>query len=151
MKKNIIYLSLMLIGFSAFASGKYDSAVFTNDSNFAIDGWDAVSFFDKNQPKEGSENWKAEYKEALWLFSSEENLKLFNNNPQKYAPSYGGYCAWAMSGGKLAPGKPEFWDIVDDRLYLNFSGSTRKKFLDSVDTMIRDADRQWPVIEASLN
>ncbi len=151
MKIFFVYLSLILMSFSAYASGKYDSVIYTNDSELAIDGWDAVSFFNNPTPSEGSDNWKTEYRGAIWLFSSEEYLKLFNNDPQKYAPAYGGYCAWAMSEGKLAPGKPGFWDIIDDRLYMNFSASTRKKFLASKYTMIRDADLQWPEIKKTLN
>ena len=141
---------LLLTGFAVYASGKYDSQIYTKNSNIALSGYDTVSFFTGSEPVVGNQVWKTEYKDAVWLFSSESNLNLFIEDPDKYAPAYGGYCAWAMSYGKLAPGKPKYWDIIDGRLYLNYSSSTRRKFLADIESMITNADKKWPEIKGNL-
>ena len=56
-----------------------------------------------------------------------------------------------MSNGDLAPGKPQYWDVIGNKLYLNFSTSTRKKFLADPEKMIRDADTKWPGVEEKLS
>ncbi len=150
MKKIIPAVLFLIVGFGVYAEGDYDSQIYVDNSDRALSGYDTVSFFSDSAPLQGNEMWKTTYLNAVWLFSSETNLNLFLKNPQKYAPAYGGYCAWAMSTGKLAPGKPQYWDIIDNRLYLNFSSSTRKKFLADIDTMIADADKNWPNIQQDL-
>jgi YHS domain-containing protein len=150
MRNLLICLFLIFAGTSAFAAGTYDSAIYVTDSNLALGGWDTVSFLEGNSPEEGSGLWKTDFKDALWHFSSEKNLNLFKSDPDKYVPAYGGYCAWAMSEGNLAPGRPEHWDVIDGRLYLNYSSSTRKKFLADIDNMIKNADAVWPEIESTF-
>jgi YHS domain-containing protein len=150
MKSIITGMILISLSVLLYASGDYDSVIYTKESNIAVEGYDPVSFFQENNPIKGSQTWSTEYRGAAWYFSSEENLNLFTNNPNKYAPAYGGYCAWAMNEGKLAPGKPKHWDIIEGRLYLNYSSSTRKKFLADLDSMISTADTKWPEIKFQL-
>jgi YHS domain-containing protein len=150
MKILFLMIFLTTLGISIFASGKYDSPIYTKKSNLALEGYDPVSFFESTEPMLGNTSWQKEYKGAIWYFSSEKNLILFSEDPEKYEPAYGGYCAWAMNNGKLAAGKPEHWDIIDSRLYLNYSSSTRMKFLNDLDSMILNADSKWPEIEAEL-
>ncbi len=145
-----ILIFLVTIGITAYASGEYDSVIYTKRSDIALAGYDTVSFFLDESPEKGNKKWQTEFRNAVWYFRSEKNLNLFKDNPKKYAPAYGGYCAWAMNDGKLAPGKPKYWDIIDGRLYLNFSASTRRKFLAEVESMIKNADSKWPGIETEL-
>lgn len=150
MKTLLLSLLLVLSVFKIYASGDYDSEIYIKNSNLALDGYDTVAYFKNNKPIKGSIQWNTIYREAEWYFSSESNLNLFKANPAIYAPEYGGYCAWAMNEGKLAPGKPEYWDIIEGRLFLNYSRSTRKKFLADLDSMISNADSKWPNIKLLL-
>lgn len=152
MKKRSIFLILFMVvlGSVVFASGDYESVIYIEDADLALSGWDAVSFFEGDKPKEGDDLYQTDYMNAVWLFSSERNLELFKSNPEKYAPAYGGYCAWAMSDAALAPGKPEHWDIINDKLYLNYSVSTRKKFLADPANLIDSADQNWPAVKSQL-
>jgi len=60
----------------------------------------------------------------MWLFATKQHADLFINNPEKYAPQFGSYCSWAVSYGYSASVSPaDSWEIVDNKLYLNFSPS----------------------------
>ena len=81
---------------------------------------------------------------ATWRFSSEENRAAFAANPEAYAPQYGGYCAYAVSQGYTASTTPEAWTIVEDKLYLNFSTSVRRRWERDIPGHIAAANANWP-------
>ncbi|MEM9046374.1 MAG: YHS domain-containing (seleno)protein, partial [Pseudomonadota bacterium] len=68
----------------------------------AIDGTDPVAYFTEGKPVEGTSDHVMEWNSATWYFASAENLAKFAADPAKYAPQYGGYCAWAVSQGYTA-------------------------------------------------
>jgi len=71
--------------------------------------------------------------------------------PEKYAPQYGGYCAWAVSQGYTASIDPNAWRIVDSKLYLNYSKGIQKQWLEGgVSKLIAAGDANWPKIKAGL-
>lgn len=110
----------------------------------AVDGYDVVAYFTEGAPVKGSADYSTEYKGADWYFSSQENLDKFKAEPIKYAPQYGGYCAWAASQGNLANGDPERWAIHEGKLYLNYSKGVQKKWLKDKPGFIAKADANWP-------
>jgi len=123
------------------------SSVYTSFlSDKAVGGYDPVAYFTQGKPVKGNTNNSTEYRGALWLFSSQENLEKFKTDPEKYAPQYGGYCAYAIATGTTAKGDPEQWEIVDDKLYLNINRSIKKRWSDNKDKYIPDADANWPEI-----
>ena len=61
----------------------------------ALGGYDAVSYFDAGGPQKGKESNATDWKGAKWYFATAENLAAFKAAPEKYAPQYGGYCAFA--------------------------------------------------------
>jgi hypothetical protein len=77
-------------------------------------------------------------------FANAENLARFKENPERYVPAYGGYCAWAVSQGYLAKGDPAHWSIRQGRLYLNYNQSVQDTWLQSPDRFIQQADANWP-------
>ena len=81
---------------------------------------------------------------AKWRFSSAENLTLFQENPEKYAPQYGGYCAYAVSQNTDADIEPAQFTVHGGKLYLNYNESINKKWLGNRDQYIIDADKYWP-------
>ena len=87
-----------LVATPAFAMKK---SVFTS-WGVAIRGTDPVAYFTENRPVEGSKKFTAIHYGAEFRFTSAENLAKFTANPEKYAPQYGGYCAWAVSLGYTA-------------------------------------------------
>ena len=115
-------------------------------SNVAIKGYDTVAYFTENKAVKGSKDFVTEYKGATWHFSSQENLDLFKGNPEKYAPQYGGYCAWAMADGKgrTAGISPDVWHIYEGKLYLNYNKNVQKEWLSTKLADIEVADRNYP-------
>ena len=90
----------------------------TDDSMIALEGYSAVSYVDKGKAEPGKKAYKASYDGLSYYFVNQKQLKLFQNNPKKYQPQYGGWCAFAVSlGGKYRP-NPESFRIVDGKLYL---------------------------------
>ncbi len=113
-------------------------------SNTGAGGYDTVSYFESDQPVKGSASYIAKYNGATWRFANPENLARFEEDPERYAPIYGGYCAWAVSQGYLAKGDPEHWTIRDGRLYLNYNKSVHNQWLEDSEGFIIQADAQWP-------
>ena len=74
------------------------------------------------------------------------NLALFEHNPEKYAPQYGGYCAWAVAQGHTASGDPQVWEIINDKLYLNYDVEVQGKWLKDTAGFIIEADKKWPAL-----
>ncbi|MCB1694112.1 MAG: YHS domain-containing protein [Pseudomonadales bacterium] len=113
-------------------------------SNVAVGGMDPVAYFTDGKPVEGNKSFRTEYKGVEFHFASAEHLALFKADPEKYVPQYGGYCAWAVSQGKTAKGDPEYWKIVDGKLYLNYSEDIQKKWEKDIPGFIKSADANWP-------
>jgi hypothetical protein len=78
-----------------------------------------------------------------WHFMTRENRDLFVKSPEKYAPQYDGWCAWAMTESRKAVTDPEVWKIVDGKLYLQCSVSAMEKWSKDIPGNIKKADENW--------
>ena len=150
-KRQFLKTMLMTVAIGAGSSlipivnGAADAApVYKSSENVAINGYDPVGYFTMSKPIEGNAEFKSEYEGALWLFSSAANKAAFDAEPAKYAPKYGGYCAFAMSKGAKAPTAPDAWTIVDGKLYLNYSVNVRTRWNEDRAENIKKADINWP-------
>ena len=114
------------------------------ESGIAIDGTDAVAYFSEGKPVPGSADHAVDWNGSRWLFSSAQNKAAFEADPAAYAPQYGGYCAFAMSKGYVAPTVPEAWSIVDGKLYLNYSTGVRRQWSQDIPGNIAAANGHWP-------
>jgi YHS domain-containing protein len=142
---------LLLVGGAAlFATpaGAIDPINTTLFGNKAIEGYDPVAYFTQSKAVKGKKSIAHEWKGATWLFASEENKAKFVAEPEKYAPRYGGYCAYAVSQGSTAGIDPEAFTVVDGKLYLNYSQKIQQQWEDDREKYIRDADTNWPGILA---
>lgn len=137
----------------AGASGKAhaESLIFkTTLGGLAIHGTDPVAYFTDKKPVEGKKEFSYDWMGATWRFASAEHLAMFKADPEKYAPQFGGYCAYAVSQGSTAKSEPEDWTIVDNKLYLNYNDKVQKIWLQDRDKYIKDAQANWPKIKADL-
>ena len=116
------------------------------DQNIAIGGYDPVAFFVVGKPQEGSEEHSFVYAGAVWRFASAENLSRFRSDPARYAPQFGGYCAWAVSQHYLAPGDPKYWKIVDGQLYLNANARAKELWEADQAEAIKRGHENWPAV-----
>lgn len=112
----------------------------------AVGGYDVVSYQTGKRPLRGNGHYVAVHDGATYLFSSQENLDTFKNDPDRYVPAYGGYCAFGVSVGKKFVGDPEVWRVVDNRLYLNLDANIQDDWLKDVPGRIKTADRNWKEI-----
>ncbi len=112
----------------------------------AINGYDPVAYFTEGKPVEGSPDHTADWEGATLQFASAENKAMFEGNPEKFAPKYGGYCAYAVSKGYTASTDPAAWSIHEDRLYLNYSKSVRALWAARKRHHIEQADMNWPSV-----
>lgn len=115
-------------------------------SNTGAGGYDTVSYFEEGQPAKGSTQFSTEYQGATWRFVNAENLARFKANPERFVPAYGGYCAWAVSHGKLAKGDPQHWNIQNGRLFLNYNQSIQESWQENTNELITQADANWPEV-----
>jgi YHS domain-containing protein len=140
----LLITAALLATASALAS---ESPVYTGLlSNTGAGGYDTVSYFEAEKPAEGSADYVTHYQGVKWRFANAENLARFKENPERYVPAYGGYCAWAVSQGYLAKGDPAHWSIKQGRLYLNYNQSVQDTWLQSPDEFIQQADANWPKV-----
>lgn len=115
----------------------------------AINGYDPVAYFTDNMPVKGKEALSFDWKDAKWQFSSDTNLALFKANPEKYAPQYGGFCAYGVSENHKSPTDPSAWTIVDEKLYLNYSPKVKELWTKDIPNRIKKANDYWVLIKDS--
>ena len=141
--KTLVAASALAVSGSLFAA---DIDINADQNDIALHGYDAVSYFTKGKPTEGSFEYTATYKNAIFKFASAENRDKFRADPVKYAPQYGGYCAFGTSVEKKFDGDPNAWKVVDGKLYLNLNKNVQNKWLTDVPGYIESADTAWPEI-----
>lgn len=122
------------------------SLIFTTGQG-AIRGYDPVAYFTAAREVMGKKEIVFEYLGAQWHFASEENRNLFKQNPEKYTPQFGGYCAYGMSRGYKAETQPNAWTIVDGKLYLNYNVDVREKWSQDTANYIKKAEANWPTVQ----
>jgi len=146
-KNSALYLIICLLGLFVFNTAQAVKPVYSGGKErAAIRGYDPVAYFTQNKPVKGNAEHSLEYLGATWLFSTAEHKALFQANPEKYAPQYGGYCAYAVARKSTASIKPQYFTIHKDKLYLNYSKSVNVKWVKDKDGYIDDADSNWPAL-----
>jgi YHS domain-containing protein len=122
----------------------YQSSASLLGKKLAIGGYDAVAYHTQSKPVPGTDDFTHVWKGATWRFSSKENLEAFVKEPEKFAPQYGGYCAFAVAHKGLSPGDPRHWRIVDGKLYLNVDASVQTRWNKDHVAFIKRGDENWP-------
>ena len=112
--------------------------------NLALDGYDPVAYVTDGKPVKGLPQLTTTWKGAVWRFASAEHRDVFMKDPERYAPQFGGYCAWAVAHGYTADGDPEAWKIVDGRLYLNYSKRVQRRWEQDIPGYIAKGQANWP-------
>ena len=129
--------ALLLAGFGVIAAGM------SAEGEIAIKGYDTVAYFMAGKAQQGIGSFTFQWHGMTWYFISKENRDLFAASPEKYAPQYDGYCAWAMTEARKAITDPEVWTIVNGKLYLNCSRTAYEKWSRDIPGHIEKADRNW--------
>ncbi len=134
--------ALVVYGLSATAfAGEFYEA-----GGAAIKGFDPVAYFKENKPVKGSQAHTASHKGSLFRFASAANRDAFAAEPDRYAPQYGGFCAYAVAKGYKAKIEPDAFTIVQGKLYLNYDQRIQAEWRKDIPGYVRQADRNWPEV-----
>ena len=108
-----------------------------------ISGYDPVAYFTEGKPMKGNGYNVTDYKGVTYAFATEDNKELFEANPEKYVPAYGGWCAYGVAVGKKFVADPQVWKVVDGKLYLNLDRDIQAKWNQDIPGYIEDANENW--------
>ena len=149
MKSNLLTLAFAVLTATASPLLAGDLVNVAGASKIAVNGYDPVAFFTDARPVNGSPFISASYQGATYLFSSEAHKSLFTASPAKYAPQYGGFCAFGVAIDKLFPVDITTWQVKNGKLYLNLNGDILKKFNSEFDGNVAKADKNWSGLVAA--
>jgi YHS domain-containing protein len=148
--KNTLFTLVALLSLAGIALAEqtpdHKVLVLKTRDGIAIQGYDPVAYFTDNKPEKGSPKFQSEYEGAKYIFVSAEHKMLFDANPAKYAPAYGGYCGYAASIGKVRPANPLIWSIVDGQLIVQHTKGAAELWEKDVAGNKAKADRYWPLL-----
>lgn len=139
-------LFVLITGILLSAGTFAQSVNYSNSNGVAIKGYDPVAYFNQNKAQEGSESHTFDWSGSKWKFVSQANLDSFKLDPLRYAPQFGGFCAYGCSENHLSPTDPNAWTIVDNKLYLNYSMKVKEYWLKDKEKRIKAADGYWPAL-----
>ncbi len=146
--RRALFALIAALGVASALSGSAHAAeppVF-QDGGVAIRGYDPVAYFTRGKPVAGSAKHTLRWKGAVWRFASAKHLAMFKADPAKYAPQYGGYCAYAVSRNYTAKIEPDAWTIHKGKLYLNYNKFIRAAWEREKPANIVKGDRNWPAV-----
>ena len=147
-----VVTSLMLLGLAACAAtpghvhrGKAVDEI-NNQRGLALQGYDPVAYFKEGKPSIGDAAITYRWHGATYRFNSADDRQAFIANPERYAPQFGGYCAFAVSRGTTANGDPHQWAIENDRLFLNNNALAMTLWNQDRPGNINAGDENWPLL-----
>lgn len=145
MKK--MYLVFLLMSFfSSFTLFAQKGEIYSN-ADGAIKGYDPVAFFTQNKAVKGEKAITHDWKGATWHFASKENKEAFAANPEKYAPQYGGYCAYGVCKNSKSPTETDTWAVVNNKLYFNYNQQVKELWTKNQADFIAKANELWKKVK----
>ncbi len=150
-RRRLLASGLLLwgLGSAAWAAPPINTlkgGVFGGRADVAILGYDPVAYFSDGKPVKGDPKFTHDWMGAKWQFASASNLGLFKADPEKYAPQYGGYCAYGVSQGHLVAIEPDKFKILDGKLYLNYDADVQSTWLKDPGGYVRQADARFKAL-----
>lgn len=142
--KQFVTAFVALGALSWMALGAVVDPINKNLFGTALKGYDAVAYFTEGKPVKGKDEFRHDWMGAKWYFASAANRDAFAQSPEKYAPQFGGYCAWAVSQSYTAPIDPTAWKIVEGKLYLNYNKEVQQKWEADQANLIKKGQENWP-------
>ena len=143
-------MALVLVGFLPVAYAGHHVNTSTGmtlaSAPLAMHGYDAVAYFTEGRARVGKATFTAVHDGAAYRFVSEANKERFEKSPQRYAPQYGGYCAFGVSVGAKFDGDPRLFRIVGGKLYFNLNPEIQSQWIEDIPGNIKKADRNWKQI-----
>lgn len=115
-------------------------------TGIAIRGYDTVAYFTDGKPVPGRDEFTTEWMGAKWKFASQDHLDKFKSEPAKYAPQYGGYCAYGVAKDHVVKIEPDQFTVIGGKLYLNYDADVSKKWHADPAGFIKEADSKFATL-----
>ena len=141
----------LLVGVSLMGVGLAESGQFYEKHGVAIVGFDPVAYFEDHKAVKGLPAFSSVYKGSTFVFVSPEHLAAFKQAPERFAPQFGGYCAYGVAEGVKAAIAGEIWEVVEGKLYLNHDPQVQVKWKAGRSALLRAAQAKWPQVESSTD
>lgn len=135
---------MLLLFWVASVVSAENLAINADADGVAIHGYDPVAYFEDGGPRQGRRELAYHWRDADWWFTTPAHREAFVADPERFAPRFGGFCAYAASYGQFADIDPKAWTLHQGRLYLNYSLRVRKTWRPRADEFIGDAEQLWP-------
>ena len=145
-KKSRITLAILCLCAFSFPA-QADPKPNLGKDGLALQGYDPVAFFTDGKPVLGQEEFHASYHDATYRFASAEHQAAFEKEPAKYEPQFGGFCAYGVTKGHLAPVKIEAFQIVDGHLLMQYDTKVRDTFNKDPESNLSEANKKWPTLK----
>jgi len=146
----IILLSFTQVYSQANETDKRKKNYNLSGGSTAISGYDVVSYF-TGKPKKGDKTINYIHNGVTYYFSSASNRDLFKKLPEKFEPTYGVWCAYAMgANGEKVEIDPETYKIIDGKLYLfynSYFNNTLPKWNKDEPNLKSKADKNWMALD----
>ena len=141
------FLSSLLVVMLLANGLKAQTTTYYNDKGIAVKGYDVVAYFNDHMPAEGSNKFSYQWQGVDWHFKNQSNLDAFKANPEKYAPQFGGYCAYGVSENHKSPTDPAAFTIVNDKLYLNYNLKVKELWIKDTTERIQKGETNWKILK----
>ena len=142
--KQLLIIAVVFISTSSIVQAQKSPVYAPN--GIALEGYDAVAFFTQSKPVKGSASFSYNWEGAKWLFADKADLEKFRESPTKFAPQYGGYCAYGVSQGHKAPVQTDTWTILNNKLYFNYNSKVKETWVKNQSEYIDQANKKWPSV-----
>lgn len=141
----------LLAGIMLVLAGTSEAGQFYERQGVAIDGFDPVAYFEDHKAVKGLSSLSHRYKGSTFLFASAAHREAFAQTPERFAPQFGGFCAYGVAEGVKAAVAGEIWEIVEGKLYLNHDPQVQTKWKARRVALLRAAEANWPKVESSTD
>ena len=144
--KSLVQTLAFLSFITSLSTALANASVNVDKNGVGIQGYDPVAFFTDRKPVIGKEEFHSSYHDVVYHFASAEHQAMFDANPSQYEPQFGGYCAYGVTKGHLAPVKIDAFQIVNGRLLMQYDSNVRKTFNKDQRGNLELADKNWPAL-----
>lgn len=141
MKSVSLLLTVVALGFGSLQA---KTLVNVDKTGLGIQGYDPVAFFTDHKPVKGEPTLRSQFNGVTYQFATAEHKALFDQEPAKYEPAFGGYCAYGVSKGATAPIEVDAFQIVDGRLLMQYDKGVRDTFAKDPAGYLKKAENNWP-------